>query len=118
MRRVSIGVGLAAGGLIVALLLWGPWGASPGDVEVHQRLLARPDMAPYAKARAHILPLTPENLPGLAAEQPAVYGNLTSSSGLYRVEFYTPSGDAVLLIYDAGNDRVLRTFNLLSGRLE
>lgn len=106
--------GLVAAGILLALLT-GPAGP-PGDAEVQRRLLAHPEMAPYNRSNATIGRIAPGDLPGLAASQPAIYGNISASPLLYRVEFRGAGGEA-LVIYDAGSDRIVRVFNLLRGRL-
>ncbi len=114
MKRALPWVVVGAAAILLVLAFWrsGP----PSPAEVHRRLLAHPEMAPYARAYAKFGPIATENLSALAAAEPAIYGNLTPSPLLYKFEFLDSNGSA-LVLYDAGADRILRVFNLFEGRL-
>lgn len=115
MRRLWIPAAVVAAVALLFLVM-----APPGPPDIHQvrsHLLAHPEIAPLRSSMARLVRVPPDDLPALAASQPVIYGNLSSSVLLYRAEFREENGTR-LVIYDAGRDRIERVFNLLEGRLE
>lgn len=92
-------------------------GWARGDMGVLDLVLADPAVGPGPWSRVNATLIPTEELPRLVVSQPVVYGNLSPSGRYVRVELQG-NRSALLVIYDAGSDRVLRVFNLFEGRLE
>lgn len=92
-----------------------PTSIALNESEILLRLANFSEVAPYIAANysANVTALSQEEISELAQTQPVIYANLTGGQ-LYRVEFKSPAGDGLLVIYSAAENKILRTFRIVS----